>query len=229
MLRAMLSNALSSALAPALPPTSLGAAALNGLALSLGLIVAIGAQNAFVLRQGLQRAHVGPVVLACVAADALLMAAGVAGLAGLIGEHPGLARALATAGMVFLLAYGLRALWAARRPGALQAGQTASLSRRQALWQLAGFTLLNPHVYLDTVLLVGSVGAQQPGWAARSAFVAGAAGASALWFTTLGYGARWLAPVFARPRAWQALDALIGAVMLALAWQLWPLALPPQA
>jgi arginine exporter protein ArgO len=152
---------------PALPPTSLGAAALNGLALSLGLIVAIGAQNAFVLRQGLQRAHVGPVVLACVAADALLMAAGVAGLAGLIGEHPGLARALAAAGMVFLLAYGLRALWAARRPGALQAGQTASLSRRQALWQLAGFTLLNPHVYLDTVLLVGSVGAQQPGWAAR--------------------------------------------------------------
>jgi L-lysine exporter family protein LysE/ArgO len=102
---------------PALPPTSLGAAALNGLALSLGLIVAIGAQNAFVLRQGLQRAHVGPVVLACVAADALLMAAGVAGLAGLIGEHPGLARALAGAGMVFLLAYGLRALWAARRPG----------------------------------------------------------------------------------------------------------------
>lgn len=199
-------------------------AASHGLALSLSLIVAIGAQNAFVLRQGLQRAHVGPLVLACVAADALLMAAGVAGLAGLIGDHPVLARTLAAAGLLFLLAYGLRALWSARRPGALQAGAPVALSRRQALLQLAGFTLLNPHVYLDTVLLVGSVGAQQPGWAARGAFVAGAASASALWFTSLGYGARWLAPWFARPRAWQVLDAVIGVMMLALAWQLWPLA-----
>lgn len=218
---------VSSILLPVPAPAGaapLWSAASHGLALSLGLIVAIGAQNAFVLRQGLQRAHVGPLVLACVAADALLMAAGVAGLAGLIGGHPALARVLAGAGMLFLLAYGLRALWSARRPGSLQAGATAPLSQRQALLQLAGFTLLNPHVYLDTVLLVGSVGAQQPSWAARGAFVAGAASASALWFTTLGYGARWLAPWFARPRAWQLLDGLIGAMMLGLAWQLWPLA-----
>lgn len=204
----------------------LWATAVQGLMLSLGLIAAIGAQNAFLLRQGLKREHVGPLVLACISADTLLFAIGVGGLAGLIGQWPGLARALAGAGAAFLTVYGLRALWQARRPGHLAAaGAGPALSRRQALAQLAGFTLLNPHVYLDTVLLVGSVGAQQPGWAARGAFVAGAASASALWFTSLGYGARLLAPVFARPRAWQVLDALIGLMMLALAWPLVPMAL----
>lgn len=205
-------------------PDLFGAAA-QGFALGLGLIVAIGAQNAFVLRQGLRREHVGPIVACCALADAVLMAAGVAGLASLIGERPGLARALAGAGALFLLAYGLRALWQARAPGALQAGTTVGLTRRQALLQLAGFTLLNPHVYLDTVLLVGSLGAQQPGVAARAAFVGGATLGSALWFITLGYGARKLAPLFVRPRAWQVLDGLIGLTMLVLAWKVAPLAL----
>jgi len=195
-----------------------------GFALGFGLIVAIGAQNAFVLRQGLRREHVGLVVAFCIAADALLMSAGVAGLAGLLAGRPLLARALAGFGIVFLVVYGLRALRRAARPGTLRAAAGAALTRRQALLQVAGFTLLNPHVYLDTVLLVGSVGAQQarPGW-----FVAGAVSASVLWFCGLGHGARALAPWFADARAWRLLDLLIGATMLVLAALLLPFAFGP--
>jgi L-lysine exporter family protein LysE/ArgO len=189
----------------------------QGLALSLGLIVAIGAQNAFVLRQGLRREHVGSVVLFCAAADAVLIAAGVLGMAQALGERPGLARALALAGAAFLAFYGWQALRRARQSHGLQAADGGTgVSRGAALAQAAAFTLLNPHVYLDTVLLVGSIGAQQPG-ALRGWFVAGASAASLLWFTGLGFGARWLAPWFARPRAWQVLDGLIGLTMGVLA------------
>ncbi len=190
---------------------------LQGLALSFGLIVAIGAQNAFVLRQGLRREHVGSVVLFCAAADAVLIAGGVLGMAQALGTSPGLARALALAGVLFLAAYGWQALRRARQPQPLNAAAGgAGLGRGAAVAQAAAFTLLNPHVYLDTVLLVGSIGAQQPA-ALRGWFIAGAAGASAAWFTLLGYGARGLAPWFARPRAWQVLDGLIGVTMFVLA------------
>jgi L-lysine exporter family protein LysE/ArgO len=185
----------------------------QGLFLGLGLIVAIGAQNAFVLRQGLRREHVGSVVAFCAVADALLITAGVFGMAQALGDRPMLARGLALGGAAFLAVYGWRALQRARQISALDvtaSGQT--LSRVAALAQAAAFTLLNPHVYLDTVLLVGSIGAQQPaslqGW-----FAAGASTASLLWFSALGFGARWLAPWFARPRAWQVLDGLIGLTM----------------
>jgi L-lysine exporter family protein LysE/ArgO len=189
----------------------------QGMALSLGLIVAIGAQNAFVLRQGLRREHVGSVVLFCALADAVLISAGVLGMAQALGNSPGLARALALAGAGFLAVYGWRALRRARHTQALQAADGGQgLGRGAVLAQAAAFTLLNPHVYLDTVLLVGSIGAQQPaplqGW-----FVAGASAASLGWFASLGFGARWLAPWFARPRAWQVLDALIGLTMWVLA------------
>jgi L-lysine exporter family protein LysE/ArgO len=188
----------------------------QGLALSLGLIVAIGAQNAFVLRQGLRREHVGSVVLFCAAADAVLIAAGVLGMAQALGSSPGLARALALAGAVFLAAYGWRALRRARQAHGLKASVGgAGLRRGAALAQAAAFTLLNPHVYLDTVLLVGSIGAQQPA-ALRSWFIAGGSSASLLWFALLGFGARWLAPWFGRPRAWQVLDGLIGLTMFVL-------------
>jgi L-lysine exporter family protein LysE/ArgO len=179
--------------------------------------VAIGAQNAFVLRQGLRREHVGSVVAFCAVADAVLIAAGVLGMAQALGSSPGIARALALAGAAFLAVYGWRALRRARRPQTLTASGTGeSMSRGAALAQAAAFTLLNPHVYLDTVLLVGSIGAQQPA-ALRGWFVAGASTASLLWFGLLGFGARWLAPWFARPRAWQVLDALIGVTMWVLA------------
>ena len=190
---------------------------LQGLALSFGLIVAIGAQNAFVLRQGLRKEHVGSVVLFCGVADAVLIAAGVFGMAQALGDRPQLARALALVGALFLAWYGWKALLRVRQAGRLQAAPGGdTLPRSAALAQAAAFTLLNPHVYLDTVLLVGSIGAQQPG-TLQGWFVAGASVASMAWFTLLGFGARWLAPWFARPRAWQVLDGLIGVTMWVLA------------
>lgn len=189
---------------------------LQGLSLGLGLIVAIGSQNAFVLRQGLRREHVGAIVLFCALADAALIAAGVLGMAQALGQRPLLANVLALGGAVFLAVYGWQALLRARRPQLLRAAEGGGgLGLGAVLAQAAAFTLLNPHVYLDTVLLVGSIGAQQPG-ALRGWFIVGASAASLLWFASLGYGARWLAPWFARPRAWQVLDGLIGVTMFVL-------------
>jgi L-lysine exporter family protein LysE/ArgO len=195
----------------------------TGFALAAGLIVAIGAQNAFVLRQGLVRQHVGAVVLFCALADALLMTLGVLGAGQALTAAPQLAALLAGGGALFLLAYGARALVRAWRPGRLEAARAGGHTRSAVLVQAAAFTFLNPHVYLDTVLLVGAVGAQQPA-AARAAFLAGACSASAAWFALLGYGARRLAPWFARPAAWRALDAAVGLTMWWLAaWVARPL------
>ena len=198
----------------------MGSVFLQGLALSLGLIVAIGAQNAFVLRQGLRREHVASVVFFCAITDALLIAAGVLGMAQALGDRPMVANALALSGAVFLAAYGWNALRRALHQNGLLANEEGDgLTWAAAMAQAAAFTLLNPHVYLDTVLLVGSIGAQQPAdlqvW-----FVAGASSASLLWFCALGFGARWLAPLFAKPRAWQVLDILIGLTMWALSGML---------
>ena len=194
----------------------MGSVFLQGLALSLGLIVAIGAQNAFVLRQGLRREHVASVVFFCAISDALLIAAGVMGMAQALGERPMVAHALALAGAVFLAAYGWNALRRALQQNGLLANEEGDgLTWAAAMAQAAAFTLLNPHVYLDTVLLVGSIGAQQPA-GLQVWFVAGASSASLLWFCALGFGARWLAPLFAQPRAWQVLDVLIGLTMWAM-------------
>ena len=198
----------------------MGSVFLQGLALSLGLIVAIGAQNAFILRQGLRREHVASVVFFCAISDALLIAAGVMGMAQALGERPMLAQALALAGAVFLSVYGWKALRRAlQQNGLLAAEDGQGLSWISAMAQAAAFTLLNPHVYLDTVLLVGSIGAQQPA-GLQVWFVAGASSASLLWFCALGFGARWLAPLFAQPRAWQVLDSLIGLTMWVLSGML---------
>jgi L-lysine exporter family protein LysE/ArgO len=206
-------------------PTPLLSSLATGFALSASLIIAIGAQNAFVLRQGLAREHAGAVALFCAACDALLMTAGVLGMGQAIAAMPALAVAMAAIGAVFLAAYGTRALLRAWRPGALHAGaQGAARSRGKVLAQAAAFTLLNPHVYLDTVLLVGSVGAQQPPGALRAVFLLGTCTASFTWFFGLAYGARLLAPLFERPAAWRVLDALIGVTMWALAaWLIRPL------
>jgi L-lysine exporter family protein LysE/ArgO len=202
------------------------AAFTTGFALSATLIVAIGAQNAFVLRQGIRREHVAPTVIFCALADLVLIGAGVAGLAGLLGHAPLLTASLTVAGAVFLFWYGFRALRRAMKPASLQASTGAErLPLRKVLAQAAGFTFLNPHVYLDTVLLMGAVGARQAA-DGRIAFVGGAACASAVWFTSLGFGARLLAPVFARPAAWKRLDTLVGLTMITLAallvWQALP-------
>jgi L-lysine exporter family protein LysE/ArgO len=189
----------------------------TGFVLCATLIIAIGAQNAFVLRQGLRREHVLIIVAFCALADLLLIGAGVAGVAQVLGQAPRLTFVLTGAGTLFLAWYGIRALARARTASAMNVAEgTRRISVRNAVAQAAGFTFLNPHVYLDTVLLMGSIGARQPS-DLRFWFVGGAAAASGAWFTTLGFGARLLRPVFRTPRAWQVLDTLIGLTMLALA------------
>ena len=193
----------------------------TGFALGGTLIIAIGAQNAFVLRQGLRREHVGAVVAFCAGADVLLMTAGVAGVGAALQAAPALALVLTLGGVLFLLAYGALALSRALHPKALAAAADhAPMSLRSALLQAAAFTLLNPHVYLDTVVLVGAVGAQQPA-AERMEFLFGAGLASVLWFSALGFGARLLAPWFAQARSWRILDGVVGVTMLLLAAALW--------
>ena len=194
-----------------------GTAFTTGFALSATLIIAIGAQNAFVLRQGIRKEHVAPIVAFCAIADLLLIGVGVAGLAGILGGSPTLVALLTIGGSGFLVWYGVRALRRALVPQTLRAATGKEpMSLASAMAQAAGFTLLNPHVYLDTVLLMGSIGTRQPP-DLRIWFVGGAACASGVWFTTLGFGARLLAPIFARPRAWQVLDTLVGLTMLSLA------------
>ncbi|GGH30448.1 L-lysine exporter family protein LysE/ArgO [Cribrihabitans marinus] len=189
-----------------------------GFALGFSLILAIGAQNAFVLRQGLRGEHLLPVCLTCALSDAVLIAAGVAGFGALAAAVPWFEPAMRYGGAVFLVWYGARSLLQARRGGAaLTVGGAAAGRLAPTLATVLAFTWLNPHVYLDTVVLIGSISAQYPD---RLAFGAGAVLASFVFFFGLGYGARLLAPVFARPRAWQVLDAGIGLVMWAIALKL---------
>src|SRR4051795_5617547 len=180
----------------------------------LSLIVAIGAQNAFVLRQGLRRRHVLLVVAVCAASDLLLILAGVAGIGTIIERAPGVLAVIRWFGAVFLLAYGLLAARRAVRGGQLQAATDRHLSTSAALAAALAFTWLNPHVYLDAVLLVGSI-ASTHGTPGRWWFAAGASLASLSWFTALGYGARALTPVFRRRNAWRVLDTAIAVTMLA--------------
>ncbi|MCR8546403.1 LysE/ArgO family amino acid transporter [Salipiger sp. P9] len=188
-----------------------------GFALGLSLIVAIGAQNAFVLRQGLTGRHVFAVCALCALSDAVLIAAGVAGFGALSAALPGLETAMRWLGAGFLLWYGARTLRAAWRGGeSLRAGPEAG-SLRAALMTCLALTWLNPHVYLDTVVLLGAVSAQYDN---RVGFALGAMSASLMFFFALGYGARALAPVFARPAAWRGLDLGIGLVMWAIAAKL---------
>ncbi|MDO5612837.1 MAG: LysE/ArgO family amino acid transporter [Paracoccus sp. (in: a-proteobacteria)] len=192
----------------------MGPAFFTGLGTGLSLIVAIGAQNAFVLKQGLLRSHVFAVCLFCAVSDALLIAAGVAGAGALAQAVPWFLPLMRWGGAAFLIWYGARAFRAAATgQSALRAAGGAG-SLGAALATVAALTWLNPHVYLDTVVLLGAVSAR---FADKGAFAAGAMSGSFLFFFSLGYGARWLAPLFARPRAWQVLDVLIGLVMWSIA------------
>lgn len=197
-----------------------GSAYAQGLAMGAGLIMAIGAQNAFVLTQGIRREHAGLIALLCIVCDALLIALGVLGLGQWFAHHALMLDLLAWAGAGFLGWYGAQA---ARRALAnhglhVQNGR-AALSRGQAVATTLAVTLLNPHVYLDTVVLLGSLSAQFPG-AGRYAFGLGAATSSVLWFLSLSYGAGRLAPVLDRPLAWKVLDSVVALVMFGLAGSL---------
>ncbi|MFI6227886.1 LysE/ArgO family amino acid transporter [Micromonospora echinospora] len=185
-----------------------------GFSVAIALIVAIGAQNAFVLRQGLRREHVVPVVVTCAASDALLIVAGIAGLGTAVAGRPGLLTAIRWGGAAFLLCYAALAARRALRPGALVPTAQPPATLRATVLACLAFTWLNPHVYLDTVLLVGGIAQQHEH---RWLFGVGATSASVVWFTALGLGAHRLAPLLARPAAWRVLDGVVAVVMVALA------------
>ena len=191
-------------------------ATVSGFALGGSLIIAIGAQNAFILRQGLIRRHVFVLCLICALSDALLIGAGVAGLGSIISRSPTLITVVTLAGAAFLATYAAMAFRRAWRPAAMVAGSPQGMDLKQAIATCLAFTFLNPHVYLDTVVLLGSLSAAFEG-RERAAYGIGAAVASFVWLFGLGYGARLLAPLFARPAAWRVLDILIGVVMSLLA------------
>jgi L-lysine exporter family protein LysE/ArgO len=192
---------------------------LKGIGMGGGLIIAIGSQNAYLLRQALKGEFVLTCIAICIACDVVLIGAGVAGMGQLIVAAPTLLFWLKIAGAVFLCWYGLRAARSALRPAALASADgcgAAVPDRRAVIAAMLAFSLLNPHVYLDTVILLGSIGGQQAGLG-RLYFAMGAMLASAVWFSSLGLGARYLAPVFARPASWQWLDGTIAVVMWAIA------------
>ncbi len=189
---------------------------LNGLGVAAALIMAIGAQNIHVLKTGIRREHVGLTVAACILIDAALIGLGVAGAGALIQSSPPLLAVAKWGGAAFLLWYGIRSWRAVFAGGAMQlSAERVSISKREALLSVLALSLLNPHVYLDTVVLLGAIGAGFPA-AGRPSFIAGAMCASALWFLALGYGATRLSRMFARPVAWKWIDGMAGTMMLAL-------------
>lgn len=195
-----------------------------GLLTGLSLIIAIGAQNAFVLRQGLARQHVGAVVVLCALSDAALIVAGVAGIGAIVDRAGWLIDVVRWLGVVFLVGYAVASLRRAFRPEALGRADAGAEPRRRVVGRALALTWLNPHVYLDTVLLLGSIAATHTGHAAgvdaRWWFALGAVVGSVLWFSGLGFGARALAPLLTSTRAWQVLEVAVAATMLVVAAKL---------
>lgn len=190
-------------------------ALLTGFFTGLSLIVAIGAQNAFVIRQGLARNNVFLVVAVCAIADALLIAAGIAGLGVLVAGVPWLLEVVRWVGVAYLTWFGIRSFRTAFKHQSFEVAGTSSLSTRAALLAVLGFTLLNPHVYIDTVLLLGSIGNQFG--AERWWFGAGAMFGSLLWFSLIGWGARTISPLLKSAQAWKWIDIAIGCIMFTVA------------
>ncbi|MBB2999899.1 MULTISPECIES: LysE/ArgO family amino acid transporter [Paraburkholderia] len=194
----------------------------HGAALCASLIVTIGAQNAFVLRQGILRSHVGKIVVLCALSDFILIGAGVGGASALVERYPTFVHLVLYAGLAWLVWFGIGALRRAVKPthAVLDAATQANAPEQRALpimLMTLAFTWLNPHVYLDTFLLIGTAGAREP-QGARLAFAIGAMCVSAVWFVGLGYGARAMAPLFRRASAWRVLDGAIGSMVLLIAF-----------
>jgi len=189
--------------------------AIEGFLLGGGLIIAIGAQNAFLLRQGLLRSNILVLCLVFALSDALLIVIGIAGLGLLIEQNASLLKLVAIVGALFLFAYAFIAARRAFNPHGLHTGAQKALDLKPAIATALAFTFLNPHVYLDTVVLIGSLSARFAGMD-RVAFGAGAVAASFVWFFSLGFGARWLTPIFASALAWRVLDSVIALIMTAL-------------
>ena len=189
--------------------------ALSGLGFGFSLIVAIGAQNAYVMRQGLRREHIGVVVAICALSDIALISLGAAGVGAVVQAHPALLVVVTLLGCAVLTAYAIQAVRRAVRPEVLDAdGTGAAVGLATVALTAVGLTWLNPHVYLDTVVLVGSVASTH---AEPWAFALGAMLASVVWFSGLGFGARVLRPLFTRPAAWRVFDLAVAAIMISVA------------
>lgn len=194
---------------------------LKGAGLGASLIIAIGAQNAYVLSQGIKQRFVWPTVIVCSLCDVVLIVIGIAGIGTVVASNPILTQTAAWGGALFLFGYGAKAFYFSFSNQSLDASdnekQTANL--KIAILTALAISLLNPHVYLDTVVLLGSIGGQLPPWE-RIWFGSGAACASLVWFFSLGFGAKWLAPLFKKPSAWRILDAFVGIIMWIIALSL---------
>lgn len=194
---------------------------LEGFLLCASLIVAIGAQNTFVLKQGIKKQHLFLTALTCALFDGALILLGVTGIGALMSDVPGLTQVLCWGGAIFLLGYGLRSFYHAVRPHTLlnELESGATTTKLATFLAIMGFTLLNPHVYIDTFLLLGSVGAEHPAHE-HIPFTIGAVMASFAWFFSLTYGTTFLSPLFKNPRAWQILNTIMGFVMIGMAVRL---------
>ena len=190
------------------------AVVLSGFATTMALIAAIGAQNAFVLRQGIRGEHVLPVVAVCTVSDLLLITAGIAGFGALISAHPDIVTVTKVGGAAFLIGYGLLAARRAVKPGTLTPADAAPARLTAVLATCLALTFLNPHVYLDTVILLGALANEHQD--SKWLFGIGAVTASAVWFTGLGFGAKRLGHLFASPQTWRILDAVIAVTMIGL-------------
>lgn len=186
----------------------------TGFLTSMTLIAAIGAQNAFVLRQGIRREHVMPVVAVCAVSDLVLIAAGIAGFGAIVAAHPNVTTVAKIGGAAFLIGYGVLAARRAFKPGTLTASETAPARLTGVLATCLALTFLNPHVYLDTVVLLGALANEHRD--NRWLFGIGAVTASVVWFTTLGFGATKLSGLFSKPMTWRILDGVIAVTMMAL-------------
>lgn len=192
---------------------------ISGLTLSLSLILAIGSQNAFVLKQGLKHQHVFAICLFCAVSDAMLISAGVAGFGAVTAKYPSIVSIAKLAGALFLLVYGLQSLYASvSKTHAMSTEAQTVVSLKKSLLLCFGFTWLNPHVYLDTLVLIGMVSTAAT---SKLMFAFGAITASFVFFFALGFGAKRLTPLFTNPKAWNILDAFVGILMLFLAYKLY--------
>lgn len=198
------------------PTVELMTTLLTGFLTGLGLIVAIGSQNAYVLRQGLLRQHVAVIVAVCSLGDVVLELAGVLGMGAIVQAHPDAVRALKWFGAAYLIWFGINSFRSARKQGSLDPAEANATTRKKAVLTVLGLTFLNPHVYLDTVVMIGSL-ANAHGSHGRWLFYIGSAAASLVWFAALGFGARALTPLVRKPRTWQIIDVVVGVMMFTFA------------
>lgn len=193
----------------------------QGFGIGAGLIAAIGAQNSFVLAQGVKKNFIFLVPLICSIIDVVLIVAGVAGVGSFVASHPQIAHYAALGGTLFLVAYGCRSLYSAFFAGAVEKAAMNIVSRRTVVMTTLALSLLNPHVYFDTIVMLGSISGQFDGLM-RIAFGVGACCSSVIWFFGLSYGGTLLEPFFRNPLSWKILDLVICAVMWTIAWSIWP-------